>query len=944
MNRKTIVKQSQRAAIAACCVLMGVTGLQSCKDEDHEVLTGQPSFLGNSIYERLQEDGHYKITLKLIDEMAEISGNDEKEVMSKTGSRTLFVTSDEDYQKWFEEKGFTNGYDDLSNAMKLRLMNSAIVENAYLIELLSNQSGTPVTVGKTMRRTTRASLYDSVVVMKPEEMPVVSPSTKSWDYVRGRQNGIKLLVDATTPPMIHFLPNFMKNNNITAEDLEVLTNGKSTSIEDSWVNGMRVVPNVDDNGNIVEGHDIVCKNGYIHKVEGIMESAPNMHQIIHSHPELSRWASLLDRFTAPYFYELKTFYDNAGNVISQDSVFELRYFASKGRTGTNNSTPGDQNVEPEKVDASKLLKFDPAWNQYRAGSTGRTTIGPDAAVMIVPTNQMLDSWWEADGKPLQDKYHEWDSIPDDVVAKLINVNMLENFTEAVPSKFDGIVDDAKMELGIKPENVVASYMGCNGVVYVVNRTFSPRAYSSVTFPALIHKDLMETINWAFEDNEGTNALSFGPYLNSMESVYSLFIPSNTAMLQYIDPATFGETSQILYEFYYDTEEASIAARRWEVQWVDDGAGGFWNKTRAIGKVTPSSSSVVRNRLEDMLNMIIVVGDVDGWKSGEHYSYYRTKGGSLLKVENAGTDNMTVSGGYQLERNSPIAISSEYTYDMSATGNGKSYMIDKPIMGATKSVYQLLSDTPEMSTFLSLLIGNDADSVDNNLLLTTKNNSYCPNQNGNYNMRLFEKFNYTVYVPENDKIQKLIDDGYLPTWEDYEDQTDSLWKEKIALLPRYSMLQEDSIEHYAAQFARQARAMIRNRIINFVRYHIQDNALAIDGQPVLYDKDGNPLDNGKYETAMLNKQTRRFFSLDVTVGKTAMTIKDQVHSQPRNVVTSGGLYNLMCREYWFSGKSGVAREINSVSDAVVHLIDDVLLFDNSLTEKTWQSEVNALIGQ
>ena len=42
--------------------------MQSCKDDDL-ILTGQPEWLGNSIYERLQDEGNYKYTLRLIDDL-----------------------------------------------------------------------------------------------------------------------------------------------------------------------------------------------------------------------------------------------------------------------------------------------------------------------------------------------------------------------------------------------------------------------------------------------------------------------------------------------------------------------------------------------------------------------------------------------------------------------------------------------------------------------------------------------------------------------------------------------------------------------------------------------------------------------------------------------------------------------------------------------------------
>ena len=59
-----------------------------------------------------------------------------------------------------------------------------MVDNAYLIELLSN--GRPQgedrhpEEGRTMRRATATSVYDSVQIMKPSQMPL----SAAWDEFR----------------------------------------------------------------------------------------------------------------------------------------------------------------------------------------------------------------------------------------------------------------------------------------------------------------------------------------------------------------------------------------------------------------------------------------------------------------------------------------------------------------------------------------------------------------------------------------------------------------------------------------------------------------------------------------------------------------------------------------------------------------------------------------
>ena len=870
-------------AVAVCGLLIGVSVMTSCEDE---VLTGQPEWLGNSIYERLQEDGNYTTMLRLIDDMGQ------KEILSRTGSKTLFVADDAAFDEWFKTNTWgARNYDQLTLSQRRMLLNSAMINNAYLIELLSNVSGNPPQQGKCMRRPSAISYTDSIPLIYPEDMP----STPAWKEHKGRTEGMYLFKDLTDQPMIHFLPAFMRTNKITSEDLEKLTNGAASSIDEAWVNGMRV-----------SERDITCKNGYIQKVDGVLESAPNMAEIIRQHKStMSRWSRLIDRYSAPY-YRGGLYINEAGRQVDIDSVFELRYFADRGRLGSNE-------VYPDGVTTAKAtLKFDPGWNGYYLKSGDG--IYTDAAAMIVPSNTALDYWWEHDGAALKEQYKEWDSIPDLVLSQLINVNMLTSLVDAVPSKFSSILDDSKMEMGIKPADVDSCFMGCNGVVYLTNQVFTPRAFSSVSFPALIHNDVMSVIYWAI-----TN-LDFAPYLNSMESRYSLIIPNNTAMLSYIDPTTYGESTQILYEFSYDetaVQANRIKARRYQITRDEE---GNWQKTRMLGETTSNPSektngvNLVRNRLEDLMNSLIIVGDIE-----DGHEYYKTKGGTMIHVENAGTAQMTISGGLQLEENKPVPVTT--IYDMSKSGNGKTYILEaEPVMNSATSVYATLNANPEFEEFRKLISGSDGN-VKHDLLVAESGSGSNIYRAIDMNVRLFDKYNYTVYVPTNESIQQLIDDGYLPTWADFDAQTLEAWNDNDSLMT-------------------EAKTAIANRIINFVRYHIQDNSVFIGAK----DTYAESAEGTRYETAKLNPLNNRFFALEVKLnnGSRTMTVKDQL-GNIREVMTAGGLYNLMCREYWFSGgrAGSTGRSINSASDAVVHQINGVLLFDNSLTSKTWQQELDEI---
>ena len=881
MKQKQIVRQVQRVALAACGLLMSAWTMQSCKDDDI-LLTGQPDWLGNSIYERLQEDGHYTYMLRLIDDLGQ------HEVLSHTGSKTLFAANDSAFQQWFGNNDWgVSSYEKLSLAQKKLLLNNSMVNNAYLIELLSNVSGNPPMEGKCMRRETAVSIYDSVEILNPEKMP----NTEAWKKFKDRGKSIPIFKDETSAPMIHFLPAYMTYNKITSEDLDILTNHQASDATEAWVNGMKVVE-----------RDITCKNGYIQKVNGVIESSPNMAEIIRQHPEMSLWSHLIDRFSAPYYNaagtkEYNRLYNN------EDSVYSLRYFSKRSVGGEIN----ERNPEGEVVKA--LLKFDPGWNQYMYSNTMGYDLHYDAGAMIVPTNEALQEWWDGPGRDLQMEYKTWDSIPDATLSKLINVNMLDIFSETVPTKFSRVQNDAKEALGITKEDVISSYMGCNGVVYLVNKVFTPAEYSSVAYPALAHASTMNVIYWAIDQ------LNFLPYLLSMDSHYSLLLPTNDAMLWYIDPASYGSVDRTtgqeaptILEFYYDATKTAaerVQARRY--QCLVDENGNITRGTRTQASV---DRKVINDRLRRLMDQLIVVGDIQ-----DGHEYYKSKGGTMLRVSRTDDGRMAIIGGWQMEHNNfKLAINNDEIYPKV---NGESYQMNgkKAVDGETfttymplpaqNSVYMTLQKHEEFTEFLNLL---DHDGAA--LLATKLSNKYNAGlaAQGNKNLRLLDNYNYTVYVPTNESIRQLIDDGLLPTWEDYEAQTDREWG---------SEAKADSV-----------REVIKNIIVDFLRYHIQDHAVAVNMAADVFDVDANdnkiPVYKNAYESMKRNPETGRFFPLEVDFSGDQMTIKD-VTGQERHVNKTEGLYNQICSEHWFEG-SGNSATIFMASDAVVHQIDGPLLYE------------------
>lgn len=832
-------------ALASVC-LAGAWALQSCDNDD---LEGQPAWLGESIYEQLQQEGEYTNMLRLIDDL------DYTSVMSKTGSKTLFAASDEAFDEWYRTNPWgVKRYEDLSNAQRKLLLNSAMVNNAYLVELLSNVEAEPEPLeGLCMRRESAISVYDSVSRMLPADMP----QTRYWDEHRGKSEGIVLLRDDNSQPMIHFLPRFMSMNNITGEDLRILTNGQSNSIQDAWVNGKKIVE-----------RDITCKNGYIHKVNGVMLSSDNMAQIVRDHANMSQWSTLLDRFCAPYYDEQAT-KDYQRLYGGNDSVFVLRYFSSQNKQ--------ELETAPDRTLVDAKLSFDPGWNHYMYTNTANKDLHYDCGALLVPTNEALEAWWNGEGKALQDEYKEWSRVPDKTLVELLNVNMVPEFVKTVPSKFQNIVNDAKVEMGVSVADIDSCFMGCNGVVYLTNKVFSPAIYSSVAFPPLVQSEgAMSVIYW------GLDKLGFKPYLNSMDSYYSFFVPTNQGMLRYVDPCSFGSTTTVMYEFYYDMDRQSVGAHRYNYDVATN---------TVLDQIEDASASQVENRLKDLLDNLIVVGNVE-----DGNTYYRTKNGSTIRVENPGTASMTVSSGFQIEQNRPVPVVKIYD----KIQNGKTYVVESEVpVTSSKSVYKTLSEHPEYSRFFDLLRGGDPDSAQYNLTLAMIDNQYsCVD----YNIRLFDNYHYTVWVPTNESLDSLHKAGILPYWEDLDAQTDSAWggNRDAAKVMKYK---------------------IRTRILDFLRYHIQDNAVFI----------GEGVVNGRYETSKLNPVNRKFYSLSVAADNSGIVVTDALNNRRNVLIEDQSLYNNMCREYLYTQKdkeTAYKGNLYSSSHAVVHLIDGPLMFNES----------------
>ncbi len=809
--------------------------LSSCKDDFYEENT--PKWLGESIYDELQRRGNFTYFLRIIDE------NGYDEVLKRTGSKTLFVYDDEAFERFFGSPNIwgVSKFEELSSAQKTLLMNSSMINNAYLIDMLSSTEGP--SKGQALRHETAVSVFDSICFEKEN-----IPNQKYWDPYR--EKGLFLLKDKTPFTMLHFLPVQMNVMGITAEDFSFITNGRQWTSGTAYIYDRQVIEK-----------DITCKNGYIHILDEVLLPVDNMAETIRTQPETSVFNNLLEAFSFPYYDEAMTraYRENPKYYGSNDSIFVKRFFSKRNAYGVEFSTTPD-NAE------TGVLAYDPGWNSYSA--IGMTNLlQQDMAVMFVPSDEHLNEYFNSGGgKFLKDEFGSWDNVPTVVLADLINNHMKPSFRAAIPSNFDKILDDAKEVMGVEKGDVIKSYIANNGVIYITNTVYAPASYSSVMAPTFV-KNNMRAIYYGIKD------LQYDAYLLAMDAYYSFIVPTDE-IFYYIDPVSLKKAQPEVFKFRYDPSanfKTKATAYKYDTQ-----TGKIGDSIRVV------SDTEVRNRLEDILEYNIIVGNIEDGKT-----FYLTKGGGTIKVSGNG-EGMFIYGGGEIEDGKKATVEKIYdqTKETNGRGNGKTYIVDKPLQTPAKSVYSILSTTPEFNEFYNLVIGNDQwNTEEEKLYAIFKSGGH------DYNVSFMNRYHYTIYVPTNEKIREAIDNG-LPTWD------------IINALP------DDAVEE---------REQLTVKLLNFLRYHFQDNSVFIGG---------TPLPGQVYETATLNSLNNRFYTLTVYADADNLvlrTVRGGTATVLKNTGTNGeDLYNIMARNFEFNNSDiQRATAIESSAYAVIHQIDNVL---------------------
>lgn len=965
--KNRLIKEGRKWLTAMCILTMcGLT--YSCSD-DYDLPDKKPSWLGASIYDYLVDQKNYTNTVRLIQDLGY------QEVLERTGSKTLFVADDDAFAKFYQNNSWgVHKYEDLTRSQKSLLLSSSMLDNAYLLEMMTNiSSGSTIAKNQCLRQPTSASATDSIpfFAWDGNDIPQTyneddeSPDIDYWKRFRTQdKGGIWLALDGSTPLMLHFLAGQMGENNITDEDFETLV-GSKREPTDAHIYGSKVIE-----------QDQTCLNGYVDKLDRVLLTPDNMAEMIRTNGKTNIFSHMLDRFSAP-FYNASLTSSHLQLTGIRDSVFSKRYFAARTSSGRLDRDPYGNTFQYP-------LDYDPGWNEYYPEGQQLYT---DMGAMFVPSDEVLEKYFlpGGAGEFLMEAYakkentaenliYNIDQIPLRIICKFVQNLMKTSFINTVPSKYITIMNDAKdpmfgtVEGGVEGfrATIDTTLLANNGAVYIMNQVFAPAAYAAVSAPALVGKD-MKIFNWAIsaDDSYITNPNSaplnafFSYYLLAMSSRFSFFIPTDDALGTYYDEVTAQKQQPRMLSFYYSTrrQDASAPVKARSYRW--DPA------TNEIGSAIPGSvqASEINNRLKDLLDSHIIVHSDAEAKTGfgSLNQYYVTKGGSAVKISNQSDYSLSsdfdqtktgfhVQGGFQIDNDTVCTVLRTYDRRQETTGygNGMTYVIDKPIQTTMKSVYSVLQGEGETSPFYQFFnlcqvdanlleragVADSVKKVEDKDTEIQKYTIFTSSQNGlTDNVRFFNSFRYTVYVPTNEAVLDAIDHG-LPTWEEISEVITNGENEVQAATDAGKS--EEEILAITRAYKIKAQAMI-TCLVNFLKYHFQDNSIFADR---------NAIEPTKYETACINNATNRYRSVKVSsTGNGTLNVRsvystdaagNDVEGPVRKVTDDATLKNIMTRDYTFNAQARNATTIETSSYAVVHQIDGVLNF-KQLTNDRYDSD-------
>ncbi len=749
MNTRTIIK------ILPFFIILLIT-VFSCNDE-YIFLEKNPDHVdGRSLYSILKEDGRFNVYV----EMLQHTDSAYIEILNRTGSRTLFVPTDDAFDHFFQNNPYgIKSVSDMSNTLIKTFLSYYTLENAYVAYSLGSSpgSGGAPAEGNCLRR------YNTF--LSTDTIPYTDVYPDNPQFKRFNGNRIYL----TTPgrwTLLNFTQTYLDKKFMKNDDFNTLFQGASRQNNDIHIFDAKVIEK-----------DIIARNGYIHVVDKVVLPPKNMYEAIRDMDDVSIFRELMERYCEPVYNAEATRALKERRPEVNDSVFQIDFFDTSDRVIV------DEFGNQFKVDP---LPFSPSKNGEQNASIGFPS---DMPVIFVPTNHAMNEYLKS--SYLRD-YGDWKNVPSDVAVKFVRTHMKKSFVNSFPSMLRDIVDDGQGDLmfpGFDYQQDVKQAAVCrNGLVYTMNRVVGPRDFSTVVAP-IMNNPQTKIANWIINQSYNNAALKFNYYLTSLENQFTVFIPYDEAFLDYPDPVyqTNNTTIKRTLKFKYDETLKGVNFIYCNMNGDSIGKPATPN----FNNTSDGTLRIIQNRLQDVLDYHIVVGGIDA-----EQTYVQTKGGAYIKVTREG-GQIRLQGAGDIE-NGTFANVVESFVDNNHIKNGKVYFIDKRLdhtltspwgygsqhYGECGKFFEMMDlyNNPD-NTFFPEGIIKDPNNLDRNgnpivtlnpfkgaVEKPVKLQEYYPpifsiTDGIDYVIPFLGLYDYTIFIPTNEAMERAAAAGLYKTVDD-----------------------------------------------------------------------------------------------------------------------------------------------------------------------------------
>ncbi|MDO5973667.1 fasciclin domain-containing protein [Flavivirga jejuensis] len=609
-----------------------------CKPDPLEY--ARPENLVGTIYKQLESMGTFNYYLKSLDQ------TEFKEPLTKGGAWTIFAPTDEAFELFMKDEGFSS-FDEIPPERILHLVQYSIIIDSWNTTTLTyfpNQ----FYKGPSFRR--RTQYKDPIVTLNDEDYPSLGEYVRSGVYSELEAGGY--LVDTSNDSFKttdYWLQCYMDYNPLELSDYAYLFPGETYNSGDM---------------KVFEAHvsqtNIVSENGLIYALDKVIEPRPNLYQNLSAEAyngKYSIFKSLLKRFG--YLRERGEELNTVTNETQ--TIYELAF-----QVGIeNNNLPFDPNTE----EYPKLINnVDRTW----ANATG----------LLVPTNDALEDYLNGDSV-LGKFYDSYDDMPLDVLGKFLSPNFIAQYYNICPSYFGQTFDIGVKLVNYEESDVVDKKFCTNGFFVGVNKVYTNKSFSTIMGTLLLDPDYTIMLN-------AVQGLGIDTALESTGVKFSMFGIKNNEFVDIADPNN--PTRKITISLNAEHPE-DISLLTMTVTGDPDPAN---NRDYPENPTNPSASDLayVATTIEDIVLNQIVEEEIDPLAN----NYYPTKSGEFVYI----TAN-TVAGGGDIYNGESSAILS-----VSESENGRFYEMSDPIERPLSFTYRALVDnSPTFDKFLEVLEAADA---------------------------------------------------------------------------------------------------------------------------------------------------------------------------------------------------------------------------------------------